>query len=198
MLPMRPDACSLVHLHHRSVACVSTTPTLVADIAVIAVLNVHSVSVQEAAGSKVQGPVMWDASKKAWVPTKSKTASSNRAAVRVPDPAAPVSRDDEGYHTSKLPTLRSEDELAAYQRDLAARAEFSRQDAHANFCCLACWHKQPCTDRAESRQAAASFGIHDKRFRVTQLLTLIFKICSELLSCITLQGSSSGSPGSQC
>ena len=89
-------------------------------------LNAYTVSVQEAAGSKVQGPVMWDASKKAWVPTKSKMASSNRAAGRVPDPAAPVSRDDEGYHTSKLPTLRSEDELAAYQRDLAAKAELSR------------------------------------------------------------------------
>ena len=99
---------------------------LVAITAAFVMLNGHAVSVQEAAGSKVQGPVTWDASKKAWVPTMSNMASSNRAAGRVPDPAAPVSRDDEGYHTSKLPTLRSEDELAAYQRDLAAKAELSR------------------------------------------------------------------------
>ncbi|CAK0783811.1 hypothetical protein CVIRNUC_007011 [Coccomyxa viridis] len=95
----------------------------------LAVLEAAKAGRAEVAGSKVQGPVMWDASKKAWVPTKSKMASSNRAAGRVPDPAAPVSRDDEGYHTSKLPTLRSEDELAAYQRDLAAKAELCRETA---------------------------------------------------------------------
>ena len=79
---------------------------------------------QDAAASKVQGPVMWDASKKVWVPSKSKPAA--QAGARVPDIAAPVSRDEEGYHTSMLPTLRSEDELAAYQKDLAAKAQVKR------------------------------------------------------------------------
>lgn len=81
---------------------------------------------QEGAHSKVQGPVSWDASKKAWVPAKGKATASAQAAARVPDVATPVSREEEGYHTSKLPTLRSEDELAAYQRDLAAKAKTSR------------------------------------------------------------------------
>ena len=79
---------------------------------------------QDAAASKVQGPVMWDAIKKVWVPSKGKPAA--QAAARVPDIAAPVSRDEEGYHTSTLPTLRSEDELAAYQKDLAAKAKVKR------------------------------------------------------------------------
>lgn len=73
--------------------------------------------------------MMWDASKKAWVPAKGKLAAHGQGAARVPDVAAPVSRDEEGYHTSNLPTLRSEDELAAYQRDLAAKAKLSRCDA---------------------------------------------------------------------
>ena len=68
--------------------------------------------------------MMWDASKKAWVPAKGKHAA--HAAARVPDPAAPVNRDAEGYQTSVLPTLRSEDELAAYQKDLVAKAKVQR------------------------------------------------------------------------
>ncbi len=67
---------------------------------------------------------MWDASKKDWVPAKGKPAA--HAAARVPDPAAPVNRDAEGYQTSVLPTLRSEDELAAYQKDLVAKAKVQR------------------------------------------------------------------------
>ena len=68
--------------------------------------------------------MMWDASKKDWVPAKGKPAAP--AATRVPDPAAPVNRDAEGYQTSMLPTLRSEDELAAYQKDLVAKAKVQR------------------------------------------------------------------------
>ena len=85
---------------------------------------VKEFTTQDAAASKVQGPVTWDASKKAWVPSKGKPAA--QAGARVPDIAVPVSRDEEGYHTSMLPTLRSEDELAAYQRDLAAKATVKR------------------------------------------------------------------------
>ncbi len=83
---------------------------------------------QDATQSKVKGPMMWDASKKDWVPAKGKPAA--QAAARVPDPAAPVNRDAEGYQTSVLPTLRSEDELAAYQKDLVAKAKVQRYVLH--------------------------------------------------------------------
>ncbi len=76
---------------------------------------------------------MWDASKKVWVPAKGNSAAHRQGAARVPDVAAPVSRDEEGYHTSNLPTLRSEDELATYQRDLATKAKLSRCDVIQNL-----------------------------------------------------------------
>ena len=81
--------------------------------------------------------MMWDAAKKDWVPAKGKPAA--HAAARVPDPAAPVSRDAEGYQTSMLPTLRSEDELAAYQKDLEAKAKVQRYAACHKPSALLSW-----------------------------------------------------------
>ncbi|KAK9908907.1 hypothetical protein WJX75_004527 [Coccomyxa subellipsoidea] len=76
---------------------------------------------------EVQGPVVWDLSKQDWVPApkKAKQIAGPRSprsgeAARPPGAAADsvlaISRSDEGFATSALPTIRSQEELEAYQR----------------------------------------------------------------------------------
>ncbi|CAL8461811.1 g1342 [Coccomyxa elongata] len=82
--------------------------------------------------SAVQGPVVWDMGKQAWVPApkKPKQIAGPRSprsgeAPRPPGSAAQsvtaINRAHEGFATSVLPTISSQEELEAYQRQVAAR-----------------------------------------------------------------------------